>query len=211
MEIIVEGSGTDYFVPDQVDLNLNFKLNGLTYNEVFEKGSNSIIEFINTILMKNGFKKEDLKTRSFVIKEEKEYDHSGKYKFIGYSYNQEAILKFDYNKVKLAKMISEIALLKNPPFYSIGFSLKNEKECFNTLIKKAYDDAFNKASMIAISSGKTLKDCVKVDFKPLFDFANSSFDAKSLRLESNNPSLENVFTPEDIKLTETLYCKWIAE
>ena len=74
MEIIVEGKGTEYFTPDQVNFVINFYLKGQSYEETLSEGVKSVQNFIDSILLLNNFNKEDLKTRNFVIREETKYN-----------------------------------------------------------------------------------------------------------------------------------------
>ena len=85
---------------------------------------------------------------------------------IVYSFNQNEVIEFDYDKAKMAKIMEEISELKNDPFYYINFTVKNEKECRKNVISKAYEDARDQAIAIAQVANKKIKGCVKVDFKP---------------------------------------------
>ena len=85
------------------------------------------------------------------------------------------------------------------------------------ILAKAYHDAELQAQAIAEASGKLLKQCVKVDFKPFTTeyISKTSFDSdvvysKAIR-EGAAQTIINTFTPEDIELSETLYCLWLAE
>lgn len=71
MEIIVQGKGTKYIKPNEVILNLTFTNKAKTYDAVLSDGIRSVNYFVEEILLKNGFSKDELKTRSFVINEEK--------------------------------------------------------------------------------------------------------------------------------------------
>ena len=218
MEIIVEGLGCKYFTPNQIILNFNFVTKGQSYEEVLKKGSSNVELFINGILLQSGFSKNDLKTRNFIIKEETKYNNeTNKYEPNGFSYNQHALLKFDYNKDRLSELMENIATLTNPPTYQINFGLKDEKIAKKEVLKYAYQDAEEQAIIIADAAGKTLKRCIKVDFKPFdttyisesnLDYSLTT-DAKTIRTVSE--VISNTFTPEDIKVTENLYCLWIAE
>ena len=159
-----------------------------------------------------------MKTRNFVIREETKFNNMTKnYDFDGYSYNQYAVLKFDYDINKMAKMMEEISKLDNPPKCQINFGIKDKKSCKREILSIAYKDAEEQAKAIAEASGKTLRRCIKVDFKPftteyvsLSTFNSDIAYEKSTRL-SSAAMIVNTFTPEDIELTETLYCLWIAE
>lgn len=215
MEIITTGIGEESYKPDQIILTLNFIFKDNLYDEVLENGTKSVLDFVNNILYKYGFSENDIKTKSFIIKEEQKYNEETRsYDFDGYSYNQTVILKFDYELEKLTNMMEDISKLSNPPYYRIEFSLKDEEKAKKELISKAYMDAKEKANIIAAASGKVLKDCIKVSFKPLdIDFLSlTSLDNNTMYLkEASMPLMNKIFTPEDIILSETVYFLWTSE
>lgn len=218
MEIIVAGKCTNSFVPDEVRLNINFFVKGNTYEEVLNKGTLNIQLFIEEVLLKNNFKKDDMKTRSFIIKEEKKYNEiTRNYDFDGYSFSQDAILKFDYNSNLMSNIIVAISKFSNSLTCQINFDLKDEEKCRKTLLANAYKDAENKAMVIAKASGKMLKCCQKVDFRPFTnDYVSNTMVGNEMMyaekyMKGAVQSIANNFTPEEIELTETLYCLWIAE
>ncbi len=218
MEIIVEGKGTELFAPNEVVLNIDFVKKGQTYEEVLQEGTKSVQYFVEELLLKNGFQKEDLKTRSFIIREERRYDNNTqKTVFEGFSYRQSAILKFDYNKDLLAMMMVAISKLEDAPICQVHFKVKHEKECRRNIVSIAYKDAEEQALAIANAAGMALTKCVKVDFKPFTTdyYSPVSFNSDMVRSAKacmgTEQTIANTFTPEDIELTETLYCLWIAE
>lgn len=218
MEIIVQGKGTELFTPDEVILNISFTIKGQTYEDVLRIGIQNVQHFVENLLLQNGFHKEDMKTRNFVIREETRYDNlTHQNIFEGFSFNQCATLKFTYDKNKLAKMMVEMSKLDNAPVCQVNFKVKNEKECRKNILAKAYKDAEEQALAIAEAAGKTLRQCVKVDFKPFTSDYRSSvrLDSDMMYAERScvgaAQTLANTFTPEDIEITETLYCLWLAE
>ena len=218
MEIIVQGKGIEYFVPDEVKLNITFKTKEDSYENALSLGIKCVNDFVNKILLTNGFKKEDMKTRNFIIKEEKIYDEvTRKYLLDGFSFNQYATLKFDYNKEKIAKIMEELSKLDNPPLCQITFDVKNTKLCQSKVLSKAFEEAKIKAETIALAAGKELKKCIKIDFKPFTSEYISESNFGSDRMYANKArqgvtdEIVNTFTPEDIEVSETLYTLWIAE
>lgn len=222
MEIIVQGQAESYYTPDQVVLNLSFKSEASSYDQALLIGSKQVLAFIDEILKTNHFDPKDMKTQHFSIRKETEYNEkTRKHDFVGYSYNQDATLKFDYEKNKLTKIIEAISLMNSPVFYNISFTVKDIKACKEDALTKAYNDAHQQARMIAKAANKSLIDCVKVDFKPFTnDYMVTGFKNENLRLYdqvsyakevSIAETLNNVFTPEDVEISETLYCLWIAE
>ena len=201
MEIIVEGRAKEFFLANEVIMNIDFITKNEKYDEVLQDGIKMVNDFIQEVLLKNKFNEEDLKTKSFITKEEKKYNElTHKYDFDGYSFNQNASLKFDYDNERLVNIINAISKLDNPPLYQINFGIKDKNETHKRLLTKAYNDAKEHADIIATAAGKELIKCIKVDFKPL-----------SLAKNNTTQIISNIFTPEDIEITETLYCIWIAE
>ena len=218
MEIIVQGKGTEFFTPNEVILNIGFNTKGQSYEEVLSEGVKNVQKFVNELLLQNGFTTDDMKTRNFVVREDQKYDEVTRtYLFDGFSFNQNATLKFDYNKERMAKIMEDLSKLDNAPTCQINFGVKDAKECKRKILSKAYKEAELQAQAIAEVAGKSLKQCVKVDFKPFTTdyISQTTFDsdmmyAKSARLGAT-PAIINTFTPEDIELSETLYCLWLAE
>ena len=220
MEIVVEGTGKAFYTPNEVIINIDFSAKSKNYEEVVKEGVKNVDDFIKNILIPNGFSSDEMKTRMFVVREEKKYNEFNRsYDFDGYSYSQTAKIKFDYDLERLSKIMVSISRLAKPPICHINFGLKNEDECRKELLAKAYDDALGHAEAIAKASAKHLKECVKVDFKPLSDNYLSPvsigndlmYSSRIYGEETMAADLTNVFTPEDIELSETLYCLWIAE
>lgn len=223
MEIIVQGKGESFYTPDQVVLNLNFFIKAVTYEEALTSGSNNVLEFVNKLLLTNGFSKEDMKTNSFLIRKETKYNETTRtYDFTGYSYNQKAIIKFDYEKERLSKIMEEISQMDRPPFYKVDFTVKDIKACKRDNLTKAYKDAEEQAQIIAGAAGKALKQCEKTDFKPFTtEYVSRGYESdmvygsvnkeRGMSKMSAAETINAVFTPEDVKISETLYCLWIAE
>lgn len=201
MEIHVEGEALEYVIPDQVILNIEFKKKGESYNAVLNKGIESVKTFIEQILIPNSIDKEELKTRSFTIEEDKKYNNKlKKYEKVGFLFNQEAVLRFDYDKILLAAIMISLSNLKNPPLCYVEFGLKDKKEVQKNILSKAYEDAKIKAEAIAIASKKKLKDCIKTKSNSEFisNFAiEEGIITSSLEVQTKN--IVNTLIPEDIK------------
>ena len=215
MEIIVQGKGTKYIKPNEVILNLTFTNKAKTYDVALSDGIRNVNYFVEEILIKNGFSKDELKTRSFVINEEKKYDEKMReYMDAGYSFNQVATLKFDYNMELLSRLILAISEMTIAPTYYIKFGVKDEEECRNEVLAKAYQNAYNQALAIVSSANKNLRYCQKVDFQPISNnyYSPAEFSSSFMRAKAvNSDMIINSFTPEDIEISETLYCSWIAD
>ena len=213
MEIIVTGKANEYFKPDQIILNINFCVKENTYEDVLIKGTNNVKIFIDEVLINNGFKNNDLKTRSFIIKEEKKYDNiSNNYIFDGFSYNQEASLKFNYDKELLSKLMVDISKLESAPKYKINFGLINEKDIRKNVLTLSYNDALEKATILANASHKNILKCIKIDYKnDVKYFSQSNLDSEFMYARETANTINEIFTPEDILVSEEIICHFIAE
>lgn len=218
MDIMVEGKASKLFKPDMVRFDINFFTKMDTYEKALNEGVNDVEIFINNIIINMGIDKNELKTRSFCVTEVTKYDYERKQSIKdGFSYSQSAILRMDYDIKKVGDFMDAVSKLKNPPKYRISFEVKNEEKAKSLVIAEAYSKAEEKAKMIAFASGKKLKDCIKVDFRPFYErvISNSNFDSAmecaSMKRKSMGDTIQNIFTPEDVEISETLYCLWITE
>lgn len=219
MEIIVEGVGTKKITPDEVILNLTFNYKNDNYNQVLKEGTEIVANFISDVLEPNKFTKEDLKTSSFVIRENTKYNEITKrYELDGYLFEQRSKLIFDYDKEKKALIMEAISKFYESPKCIINFDLKNKKECRKNVLSLAYKDALEQANAIAEAAETRLVGCMKVDFKPFTTtyVSNSNLDNDGMlyrkaAYKEAASNIINTFNPEDIIITEKLYCLWIAE
>lgn len=229
MDIMVEGEGKKLYKPNELEINLNFYVNDISYEKVLEKGTKSVEEFINIVLNKLGINKEKLKTRNFRISRNIRYDYLEKKEIDnGFDYNQNAMLKMDYSREMISDFIDSVSKLEKAPKYNMNFTIKDKENAKKEVMSEAYNKAKEKAEIIAIASGKKLKDCVKVDFRPFEEkmYSNSSLSDNNFMLneerkvgaipektmrKATSEVLQTTFTPEEVEIKETLYCLWITE
>ena len=210
-------------------MKLDFYTRADSYESALENGAKNVQSFINDVLERMNFNKEIMKTRSFRVYEEKQYDYDRKkYIKLGYAYTQQANIKFNYSMNIIAEFMDMVSKLKNPPKYHLLFNVKDIKGCKDEVLGEAYNKAKEKAETIAKAAGKELKECVKTDFIPFEEsvvsrsslnsqdmymekeqsFGASNFDmAKSTGVQD---TIQTIFTPEDVEITETLYCLLIT-
>lgn len=219
MDIIVEGKAKRFFKPDKVCININFYTLTGTYSEALDKGTEAVEVFVKDIFEKLDFNKEELKTRSFNVREETEYNvDTRKHEFKGFSYSQAAKFSFDYDMKRLAKFMEAVSKLENPPRYQISFDIKNMEQAKSLVMADAYAKAEEKAKMIALAAGKKLKECIKVDFRPFEESVTSNsrmggemYEKTMFKQAEISERIQNTFAPEDVEVTETLYCLWVTE
>ena len=227
MDIIVEGIGKKFYSPDEVEINLDFYTRDDSYERALENGTKNVESFINDVLERMNFNKEIMKTRSFRVYEEKQYDYDRKkYIKLGYAYTQQANIKINYSMEIIAEFMDIVSKLKNPPKYHLSFNVKDIKGCKDEVLAEAYNKAKKKAETIARAAGKELKECVKTNFIPFEEsvVSRSSLNSQNMYMEKEmsigastfemakntgaKDTIQTIFTPEDVEITETLYCLW---
>lgn len=229
MDIIVEGVGKKYYKPDEVIINLEFYTRADSYDGALEQGTRDVEIFIEDILGQMQISEDTLKTRSFRVYEEKRYDYERKKQYkLGFAYTQAATLEFDYSMNTIAEFMDKVSKLRNAPKYNLQFSIKDIKQSKKEALAEAYNNAREKAENIADAANKKLKECVKVDFRPFEErvISNSRLNSLDMVFEGEKSIdavseekmgkitadvIQNIFTPEDVTIMETLYCLWIAE
>jgi len=108
-------------------------------------------------LEKAGFKKEDIKTNNYGVRENNMYRRQMSYDsgFIGH---QGILIEFQNTKENLAKITDSFAKSPVNAKFSFSFTISDSKReaLRNELIKKAIDDAKQKSKLIAEASGQQL-------------------------------------------------------
>ena len=226
MEIVVEGTGTKELLPDLVKIEIKFKFLEKTYDKSLEVGTNSVTEFVNNVLPKLELKKDDLRTTRFNIEHVIENDYrTDKEKDLGYQYEQISNIEFDYDKEKINTFMSEILRMNKIPEYDIRFDIKDRENANADALKLAFEECEKKAKLIAIASNLNLKKCQKTDFQPIeniryMDFSSSRIQGSEdldcpaflrKKEEKTFTGFTDSFTPEKIKIMQTIYTLWIAE
>lgn len=214
MDIIVEGVGKKYYTPDEVEIRLEFYTKASSYQEALEHGTKEVEIFINEVLKEINFDKDLMKTRAFRVCEETKFDYQKQQEIkLGYAYMQEATMIFDYSMNTMAEFMNKVSKLANPPKYFISFNVKDINKCKKEVLADAYNAAKIKAEAISMAAKKELKECVKIDFRPFEKdiISNSRIDSIATMDGVNiQDTIRTIFTPEDIEITETLYCLWIT-
>lgn len=210
MEIRVEGIGHKNFAPNQINLRLIFNVKGKTQEEATEKGLENVKKYVD-FLQTLKFKKQDIKTNSIVVDQNRQYDEKTRqYKNDGFSFAQSMNITFDYNLDLLSTLVAETSKLKNPPNYYLNFSIKEKDEAENEVLALAYQDAERQAKAIAKSAGKQIKECTGISFEPFEEniHSNANFGVAHYMEKSASikDHLKEVFVPEDVKIEKTIYC-----
>lgn len=230
MQIFTNGQGKKDFAPDQIIAIVTFGFRADTYDEALKGGVEKVRSYIEDIAEVTDFEPSDFKTRAYAIQErfhvnsltpktEADLDKNLQKRVSdGFFFTQYAHLKFDYDKMRLAKLLAISSKLPNSPMLHIDFSLKDVAAKNRELIALAYNDAEEKAAALASAAGKTLKNCVRVEidkapqgsmrdemmFKKEASFGAALGDSFEQQLQN----IDETFQPDDITLTKEISCVW---
>ena len=232
MQIFVKGEAKRTVAPDQIVATVNFNEHADTYDEALKKGVELAKKYFKFIEDNTDFKASDFKTNSYNIREEFSVNHIKaeteedlnkrltKRVSDGFYFSQTASLEFDYNKERLAKLLTLTSKTEGAPKFYISFCLKDRKSYERGLIGDAYSDAQKKAETLAAAAGKNLRDCVRVELDAIPNsISNYSTDRGAGRMAKHaDISLSNIdgqietidetFHPDDITIYKNINVVW---
>jgi uncharacterized protein YggE len=231
MQIFMNGRGEKDFAPDQIIASVTFNYHADTYDEALKGGVEKVKNYIDGIAETTDFKPEDFKTKAYSVQERfhtnrldpKTEADLGKnlQKRIsdGFFFTQFACLEFDYDKMRLAKLLATSSKNPDAPMLHIDFTLKDVESKKRELIAVAYDDAKKKAEALATAANKNLRDCVRVeiDSVPHNGMRGDAMFVKAAKFrgapatddfEQQIKNIDETFKPDDITLSKEISCVW---
>lgn len=155
-ELEVKGYGRLTTQPDLGVLNVEITTIQNEFGSAISSLNSNYEKIINH-LEREGFKKEEIKTRNYSVHENTIYRNGAAYDsgFVG---QQSILVEFENTKENLSKIIESFQKSPVDAKFSFSFTISNAKreDLRNEIIKKAIDDAKQKANLIAETSGLQL-------------------------------------------------------
>lgn len=222
MDIIVEGTKSKKYKPNEVNINLTFTYLSNEYDKCLEEGLKLVESFVFDSLAKLRIGKENFKTRSFQVRHKTKFDYQNNKEIdLGYEFKQEAFINIDYDINVISNFIEELSKIEKGPKYVMTFGLKELEEAKKEVLNLAYKEMEEKAKVIAEAAGLNLNKCLKVDFKPFSESVISSTSLNEVygvreanfmaKNASSNEVVSKTFVPDDINVSQTLYSLWLAD
>ncbi len=229
MQIFMKGTGEKDFAPDQIYASATFNFHAMSYDEALKGGVEKVKNFINEITEQTDFTADDFKTRAYSVREqfhtnridpktEADLDKNLQKRVSdGFFFSQYAYLEFDYDKMRLAKLLAISSKIPHAPQLHINFDLKDRDGKVRELIPAAYEDARKKAEILAQAAGKNLRDCVRVDIDTLDHSPRGDYMYKEASIAGRNAAyaieeeiknIDETFKPDDITLSKSISCVW---
>lgn len=208
----VTGQSEMEVMPDVGILTLNINEIKIEFNDAISALDKRTSK-VKKKLLKLDFKEEEIKTRSFQIRKNTIYN-GRKSKDSGYYAGQSVVLKFKYSKERISDILSDFAEESVGMKLSFAFTLSDElkSETKNKLITLASKDAQQKARLLASNFGKELDKIVNLSYGTApVQVNNAMYRTASMGLEERDAAYVSGFTPEFIKMRETVHASWFLK
>lgn len=163
-QLNVTGQASISVKPDRAIISYSINESKDSYNEAIDAMTNRIDELTQS-LMKIGFKKEEIKTSNFNIRQNRKYrqgEHVGE-EFIA---SQSLEVKFVHSNKRLLEVLNFTTSAKSTPNVSIAFDLSDDErdKVRAQLIRKAVADARGKADILAAETGYQIKGVKEINY-----------------------------------------------
>ncbi|MDO5558611.1 MAG: SIMPL domain-containing protein [Oscillospiraceae bacterium] len=210
--ITVKGAGKVSARPDLIIISINLEAQSQDYENTLAIADNKL-EKLRSNIQKSGFGHDDLKTESFDIMPQFEsiQDKSGNYKrvFKGYRCPHSLKIEFDYDMNRLSQLISVLAHSDAQPEFSISFSVRDKEAAQAQMLKRAAENARQKAQILCEASGVVLGELITIDY----NWGEIDFYSKT-SYEMNNKCMMPCearsidIVPDDIDMSDTATFVW---
>lgn len=211
----ITGKGKVSVKPDIIHLNMTMEESYKEY-EVTLSQSSETTKILKELFVSLGFKKDDLKTRSFDINTKyesyKAKDQSWKKRLIGYTYTYHMLIEFDADNKKLGEILYALAHSVITPEISIEYTVSDPEKYKDELLKNAIKDSKHKAEVLANAADVKLGDIVSIDYswseinfvsEPIQNFAFASAEQTTGRT-----GYDIDIEADDIDVTDTVTVIW---
>ncbi len=152
----VTGTGTVKTVPDRGVLNAEMNVRAAAVADAVQQ-LNALTERFSAQLQMIGFKKEEIKTVFFTVDRDVEWEN-GKKIDRGFVARQNVSVEFEQSKEKIGTIVGSFWQQTDDVRFSFSFVLseKKKKSVRDELLRRAVDDARERAETLASASGQKL-------------------------------------------------------
>ncbi|MEO9966711.1 MAG: SIMPL domain-containing protein [Reichenbachiella sp.] len=152
-QLNITGTATMNVAPEETIVSYSISSTHDNYEEAIGTMT-SRIDALTRALSRIGFKKEEIKTANFNIRQSRKYKQ-GELRGHEYTASQQLEIQFDYSTKRLLEVLNSTAADDASPAVSITFGMSDaqEKEVKTQLLKLAVADAKAKAELLAQETG----------------------------------------------------------
>ena len=214
--IKVTGRGHLKAKPDITRITITLENTDRDYDNTLRKSAKDTEE-LKKLIAGTGMETSSIKTLHFNIDTKYEsYRENDEYKrrFVGYEYKHRMKVEFENDNDILGRVLYALGHSKLSPEFRISYAVKNPESARNSLLKKAVEDAKEKAEILAGAACVALKDILTVDYSwGEIDITYESVKlAKSISVAEDSTDAYNLdIEPDDIDIEDTVTVIWEIE
>ena len=214
--IRVTGKGKIAVRPDTTRLFVTLEGNEKEYEDAIRK-STELTNKVKELATDLGFDRTDWKTVSMNV--EPRYEgyqdetRNWKNRFAGYQYHHRMKLQFPLNNELLGRLLYALAHCDANPELNLEYTISDQENCKNDLLRTAVTDSTAKARILAEASGVELGEIQLVDYSwnrldlvtgPVTPLAAGAMCRKA----HAGASYDMDMTPDDIEVEDTVTVVW---
>jgi uncharacterized protein len=207
----ITGKGNLAVTPDLVILAFAAKAFAPAYAPAIQ-ALNEKVETLRVAIERKGISRQALKTKDFGIRKDttwnKQFDA---YTFKGYEASHRLELELPLDNELVNALLLELATRLDDLEFNISFGVRDPKAHQRALVQDALAGAREMATLIAESTGVTLREILHIDYT----FHELHIRSESYAYELSEPAAMATaapdFNPDDIKLTEHVTVTWRIE
>jgi len=213
--IKITGTGKVSAKPDLIGLAISFESKDKDYEKAMSN-TKVQIEKIRDAIIEAGFKKEDLKTTDFRVREDYSYVINVR-RFEGYVCFHRLALEFDFDMERLGKSLAALVKSGVNPMFSISFTVKDKEKVKEELLCVAVENAFRKANILTTAAKVKLGELFSINYswgeinmysRTTYEYECDDMLGDSLQIDDAG-SID--IEPDDIDVEDTVTIVWGLE
>ena len=208
--ISVKGVGKACVAPDQVVLQMNMVSRSEDYEGAMLMETDKLEQLADAV-ERLGFEKESLKTTSFNVETDYEWDSDRRLNvFVGYRIKHEFKLEFDLDIRRLSSVLSAVSSCSADPEISVKFTVKDAEAVNEALLRSATENAKRKAQVLCSASGHQLGQLLSISYNwaELNIYSKTDFQLDDYEYAEGACYEPMAINPDDIKVSDSATFVW---
>ena len=208
----VQGQGRMRVQPDQTVVNIQVQSTNTEAGRAVQQVSDKVEQLLKK-LQDAGFKKEEIKTSHFSLNENNQWVNDRMVRQ-GYNASQMLEVKFPLDPKRMTKLTNVFSETQEGVtfHFSFGLSDKLRQQVKEELIRKALQDAREKAAVIARSANIRLGSIRKIDYSPKGFSPYGPMEMRSADMAVMEKQAQFPQTGiQDIEMTDQIMVIWSIE
>lgn len=196
--------------PDTLEIKISFSEIKPTYEEAV-KSSEKTLNFIQNKLKDKGIKKDQIKTTYFNVDSyyENVKNENGNYenKFLGYRYTHKIYVDLDIKDKKAGEVLKVFNNLKIENVdVALVYKLKNDKDIKNKLMVGAFENAQEKAKILAKAGNFDIAEIQEIEYISKGDGKEVEPLGRGVKLYQINGNMN--IQPDDLQMKDKVMVIW---